>query len=388
MQFEFMTAGRVVFGPGSVGRAGAAAAALGRRAFVLTGRDTRRAARLLASLEEVGVEVRAFAVAGEPSFARIEEALAAAREWTCDLVVGFGGGSALDAAKAVAALLANSGPLLDYVEVIGAGKPLARPSLPCIAIPTTAGTGSEVTKNAVLSSPERKVKVSLRSPSMLPRVAIVDPELCCDLPPEATANTGMDALTQVLEPLVCNKPNPLIDAICREGLAAAARSLRTACREGRNARAREDMSFAALAGGMALANASLGAVHGLAAPIGGAFGAPHGAVCAALLAPVVAANIAALRARVPDSPVLGRYAEAARILRGLPAGAPSPRPEEAAEALSELAADIGIKRLSAFGLGEADFPSIIEKAAAASSMKGNPIALEPGELRAILFMAL
>jgi alcohol dehydrogenase class IV len=388
MRFEFMTAGRVIFGPGSIAEAGKAARGLGHRAFVLTGRTPGRAAPLLASLSDSDLVARTFVLSGEPSFEQVEEALADAREWGCDLVVGIGGGSAIDAAKAVAALLANPGPLLDYVEVIGEGKPLSRPSLPCIAIPTTAGTGSEVTKNAVLLSRTQAVKVSLRSPSMLPRVAIVDPELCYDLSPEATASTGMDALTQVIEPFVCNRPNLLVDAICREGIAAAARSLRLACREGRNPQAREDMSFAGLAGGMALANARLGAVHGFAAPIGGAFAAPHGAICAALLAPVTAANVAALRAHSPDSPALGRYADVARLLRGLPPGAPEPRPEEAAEAIAELARDIGVRRLASFGLRGADFPKLIEKAQAASSMQGNPIRLEPDELKAILVSAL
>jgi len=229
---------------------------------------------------------------------------------------------------------------------------------------------------------------------MVPRLAIVDPELCYDLPPAPTANTGMDALTQVIEPFVCNRPSPLVDAICREGIAAAARSLRTAFHDGRNSRAREDMSFAGLAGGMALANARLGAVHGFAAPIGGAFAAPHGAVCAALLAPVTAANVKALKSRAPDSPVLGRYAEVARLLlagaRGGDAAADSPRvsPEDAAPLLAELAADLGIKRLSAYGIGASDLPSLVEKARAASSMQGNPIVLGPDELHAILEAAL
>jgi alcohol dehydrogenase class IV len=392
MLFEFMTAGRIVFGPGSLAEAGKAAASLGSRAFVLTGSDPSRADRLVSGLRAAGLAALAYPVAGEPRFETVEAALVAARGWGCDLVIGFGGGSAIDAAKAVAALLSNPGPLLDYVEVIGAGKALSRPSLPCIAIPTTAGTGSEVTKNAVLSSVARKIKVSLRSPFMVPRLAIVDPELCYDLPPAATASTGMDALTQVIEPFVCNKPNSLVDAISREGIAAAARSLRTAYREGRNPRAREDMSFAGLAGGMALANARLGAVHGFAAPIGGAFDVPHGAVCAALLAPVAAANVAALRARAPDSPALARYAEVAGILcegTGLGPRATSPaKPEDVAVVVSELAADLGIRRLSAYGIGASDFPLLVEKALAASSMQGNPIVLEPAELRNILDVAL
>ena len=211
-------------------------------------------------------------------------------------------GSALDLAKAVAALLANPGDPLDYAEVIGGGKALSEPSYPCIAIPTTAGTGSEATRNAVLASPENGVKASLRSPTMLPRLAIVDPELSYGLPPRITAETGMDALAQLLEPLVCSGPNPLVDAICREALPRAIESLPRAYRDGSDEDARESMAYASLCGGMALANARLGAVHGFASPLGGAFPIPHGAACAVLLAPVAAANVAALRAREPAAP--------------------------------------------------------------------------------------
>ncbi len=390
--FEFLSAGRIAFGSGALRGAGPAAAALGSRAFVLTGSDPSRAAPLLASLDEAGLAARAYPVRGEPSLELADAALNAARAFGADLVIGFGGGSALDAAKAVAALLANPGPILDYLEVIGAGKPISRPSLPCIAIPTTAGTGSEVTKNAVLASRERGLKASLRSPSMLPRLALVDPELCLGCPPAVTAASGMDALAQLLEPFTCSKPNPLVDALCREGLARVAASLETACREGGNLRAREDMSLASLFGGLALANARLGAVHGFAAPLGGAFAAPHGALCAALLAPVTAGNVAALRARAPASPVLGRYAEAARILGGGEAsrGGEARRfeAEDAAPVLAGLAKRLGIAPLAGFGIGSADLDAIVEKAARASSMQGNPIALSPAELRAALVAAL
>lgn len=385
LQFEFAGPGRILFGEGAVRGAGSAAASFGRRAFVVTGRDPSRAAPLLDSLGASELRCAIRPVAGEPDFEELEAALAAAREWGTELVIGCGGGSALDLAKAVAALLANEGPVLDYVEVIGAGKPLSLPSLPCIAVPTTAGTGSEATRNAVLRSRERGVKVSLRSPSMLPRLAIVDPELCYGLPPAATASTGMDALTQLIEPFVCNRPNPLVDALCREGMARAARSLEKACREGQDPEARAELSLASLFSGMALANARLGAVHGFAAPIGGAFGAPHGAVCAALLAPVAAANMAALRSRAPGSPALARYAEVASILRG---GSSCARPEDAAPALAELAARIGIKGLSSFGIGRNDAEDMAAKARVSSSMQGNPIPLEDAELIRIFESAL
>ena len=246
----------------------------------------------------------------------MEQGVELAKAERCELVIGFGGGSALDAAKAIAAMLANGGELLDYLEIIGRGKPLTKPSAPFIAIPTTAGTGAEVTRNAVLASPEHKVKVSLRSPLMLAKVAVVDPELTYDLPSALTASTGLDALTQLIEPFVCNRANPMTDGLCVEGLRRAARSLRMAFGKGRDQDAREDMAVASLFGGMALSNAGLGAVHGFAGPIGGSFSAPHGAICAALLPHVMAMNLRALRQRDPHGAALFRYEEAAWWLTG------------------------------------------------------------------------
>ena len=299
-------------------------------------------------------------------------------------MIGFGGGSAIDAAKAIAALLTNGGELLDYLEVIGRAQPLARPSAPCIAIPTTAGTGSEVTRNAVLASPAHQVKVSLRSPHMLPRVALVDPELTFDLPPAVTAATGLDALTQLIEPFVSSRANPLTDAYCIDGIRRAARSLRRAVENGRDATAREDLALASLFGGLALANAGLGAVHGFAAPIGGTFSAPHGAVCAALLPHVIDANRRALRERAPTHPALSRYDEIARLITS--------RSDASATDLvrwtQRLTTDLEIPSLASYGITREHVPALIGAAANASSMKANPIALTPPELTAILEAAL
>ena len=257
-----------------------------------------------------------FSVSGEPEISTVEQGVALAKTENCDLVIGFGGGSTLDAAKAIAAMLTNGGDLLDYIEIIGRGKKLTKWSAPFIAIPTTAGTGSEVTRNAVLASPEHKLKVSLRSPLLFAKVAMVDPELTYDLPPALTASTGLDALTQLIEPFVCNRANPMTDGLCVEGLRRAARSLRVAFSKGQDKDAREDMAVASLFGGLALSNAGLGAVHGLAGPIGGSFSAPHGAICAALLPHVMAINLRALRQRDPHGAALYRYEEAARWLTG------------------------------------------------------------------------
>ena len=268
-------------------------------------------------------------------------------------MIGIGGGSALDAAKAIAALLTNAGDLFDYLEVIGRAQPLVHPAAPCIAIPTTAGTGSEVTRNAVLSSPEHRVKVSLRSAYMLPRVALVDPELTYELPPSVTAATGLDALTQLIEPYVSPRANPVTDGMCVEGIRRAARSLRRAVENGRDTSAREDMALASLFGGLALANAGLGAVHGFAGPMGGMFPAPHGAVCAALLPHVMETNLRALRSRAPSSESLSRYSELGPLLTGRTQATA----DDAVQWIHELVTALHIPRLKSYGITSADIPS-------------------------------
>ena len=384
MRFEFATASRIVFGAGAVKEAGSAARDLGRRSLIVTGRSSERSAALIAALESSGLSYVTFSASGEPTTDMMRDGVRLAQAEACDVLIGFGGGSAIDAAKAIATLAANGGDPLDYMEGIGAGKPLTQPALPIIAIPTTAGTGAEVTRNAVVASPEHRVKASLRSPFMLPRLALVDPELTYSLPPKVTAGTGLDALTQLIEPFTSHRANPMTDAFCREGLTRAARSLRRAYEHGDDTAAREDMALASLFGGLALANAGLGAAHGFAAPICGMFPAPHGATCAALLPHVMTANVAALQARQPDGPALARYEELARILTGKQ-GATI---EDALRWVDALCHDLHVPGLAAYGVTRADFPVLAQKAAAASSMKANPIVLTPEELGEILARAL
>lgn len=384
MKFEFATATRIIFGPGTLPQVGPLAADFGHRAMVVMGRAMEGANPLWDILTKHGLDLATFNVAGEPTVELVQQGVHKARANKCDLVIGFGGGSAIDTGKAIAALLTNKGEPLDYLEVIGRGKKITQPAAPFIAIPTTAGTGAEVTRNAVLGSPEYRVKVSLRSPLLLPRLAVVDPELTYDLPPALTASTGLDALTQVLEPFVSPHSNPLTDAICREGLQWAARSLRRAYENGGDTAAREDMALASLFGGLALANAKLGAVHGFAGPFGGMFPAPHGATCAALLPHVMSINVQALQARDPDNRALSRYDEVGQILTGS-------RQAGAADGVAwvqGLCRDLQVPGLSTYGLTQADFPDLIEKAQLASSMKGNPIELTPEELGEILDRAL
>jgi alcohol dehydrogenase class IV len=378
--FEFATATRIVFGPGKLREAGAIAKEFGRCAFVVTGRNPQRAEPFCRTLSDQGIEPVRFPVEGEPTLGVVRQGTEQARRGRCDLVIAIGGGSVLDAGKAIAALLANDGDPLDYVEVIGKGKPIARPAAPFVAIPTTAGTGAEVTRNAVLGSPEHRVKVSMRSPWMLPRVALVDPELARGLPKELTASTGLDALTQLIEPFVCNRANPLTDGICREGMQRVVRSLRRAYHHGDDLSAREDMALASLFGGLALANAGLGAVHGFAAPIGGMFPAPHGAVCAVLLPHVMEINVRAIHQRATGSGAIGRYEEAARILTGNPTAAI----QDGIAWVRDACTALQVRHLRAYGVAETDFPALIEKASVASSMKANPIQLTAEELREIL----
>jgi len=380
MRFEFATATRIIFGHGAAREVAPLAAEAGSRAFVITGRTGERAARLLEELKGRGIKCSTFSVPGEPTVALVKAGVKQAREAECDLVAAVGGGSVLDTGKAVAAMLTNSGELEDYLEVVGPGKPLTRASVPNIAVPTTAGTGAEVTRNAVLGVPGRGVKVSMRSAMMLPRVAVVDPELTLSMPPPVTASTGLDALTQLIEAFVSTKANPLTDGICREGIKRAGRSLRRAYENGGDRAAREQMSLASLFGGLALANAKLGAVHGIAGPLGGMIAAPHGAVCARLLPYVMEENLRALQSREPGSAALARYDEIARLLT---AGSAA-RAAEGIEWVENLCADLKVPPLAGFGLKEEDFPAVVEKSRNSSSMKGNPVALTDAELLGIL----
>jgi alcohol dehydrogenase class IV len=368
--FEFATAGRMVFGAGAFAQLEEIAAGHGKRPFVVTGK------RVVPGLTAGPL----FAVAGEPTIALVREGANAFRAAGCDLVIAVGGGSAIDAGKAIAAAAANPGDLLDYLEVIGKGRPLDSAPYPFIAVPTTAGTGSEVTRNAVLGSPEHGVKVSLRSPLMLPRVAIVDPELARSLPPSLTATTGLDALTQLIEPYVCLRANPMTDNFCLDGIRHAAASLLRAFTNGDDRDARAGMAWASLLGGLALANAGLGVVHGFAAPIGGMFDAPHGAICAAILPSGMRANIEVLRENHPRSPVLERYSAIARILTGNPQATP----EDGAHWVASLARQLAIPSLAAYGIGTRDIPALTEKAARASSMKANPVVLTPARLTRVI----
>ncbi len=384
MRFEFATATRIVFGAGTLREVGSLASALGQRAFVVGGSSTTRLAPLLDQLHAQGIITTIFTVDHEPTVASVLAGMQQAQNANSDLVIGMGGGSVIDTGKAIAALLTNPGDPLDYLEVVGRGQPLTIPAAPYIALPTTAGTGAEVTRNAVLAVPERRVKVSMRSPLMLPRLALIDSELTLDLPPTITASTGLDALTQCIEPYVSPAATPLTDGFCREGIARVARSLRQAYHHGHDLSARTDMAIASLCGGLALANAKLGAVHGFAAPLGGMFPLAHGVVCARLLPFVMAANVQALQARAPDSPALARYDQIAQIVTGQSTA----RAADGVTWVQQLGSELGLPSLSTSGITATDIPTVVAQARRASSMQGNPITLTEAELTDILQHAI
>jgi alcohol dehydrogenase class IV len=352
--FEFATARRIIFGAGELAKF----QIRGDNPFFVTGSRAERSS---------------FRVVSEPTVDLIRDGVEQFRAGHYDTVVAIGGGSVIDAGKAIAAAAANPGDLMDYLEVVGRGQPLERAPLPFIAVPTTAGTGAEVTRNAVLGVPEQGVKVSLRSPLMLPDIAIVDPELMLSMPPNVTATTGMDAITQLIEPYVSLRANPITDALCLEGLRLASTALSAAFADGNNLEARTAMAQASLLGGLALANAGLGVVHGFAAAIGGMFAAPHGAICALLLGPGMAANIAA--GAVPD-----RYKQVARILTGDAFADAS----DGVVWVRTLVSKLEIPPLQTWGLEMKDAQLIARKASASSSMRANPVPLSITQLQALL----
>lgn len=375
--FDFATTRRIVFGLGRADELGSFASQHGSRAFVCTGGDPDRHRDVLGG---VTVPFRPFSVEGEPTVEMARRATSLAVDFRADLVIGIGGGSVIDLAKAVAMLVGNGGDAMDYLEVIGLGRPIEQPSLSMIAVPTTAGTGAEVTSNAVLASPEHSRKASLRSQSMLPSLAIVDPVLTVSCPPDVTASSGLDAVIQCLEPFVSINANPMTDAFAREGLARASVGLRRSYSDGADLVARTEMALCSLLGGLCLANSKLGAVHGLAGVIGGTVEIPHGVACASVLVATVRANVRALRERQPDSPALGRYRQAAEILTGRG----SASIEGGTEWLAETVDMLGIKRLADYGLRPEQADDVAAKAARASSTRGNPVELTLDELKGVV----
>ena len=363
---------RIRFGRGEAEAAVPEIASMGRRAFLVHGRDPSRSEWLRAALERSGLAVAGYACAGEPDLTMLEDAVAAARQ--SDLVVALGGGAAIDLGKAIAAIVPAPGGVMDHLEVVGLGKPLAAAPLPFVALPTTAGTGAEVTKNAVVGVPEHRRKVSLRDERMFADLAIVDPSLTDGCPNSVTLASGLDAITQVIEPYLCTRANAYTDALCRSAIPMGLNALLRLMKADDPA-ARDAMAWVSLSGGLALANSGLGAVHGLAGVIGGTTGAPHGAVCGALLPHVLRANAAKVQEGTPPAQ---RFHDIFRWL------------SEAFEAVDGVSAleiwmhAAGLQRLSTQGLGPAEHAAVAEAARVSSSMKANPVSLSVDELTEIL----
>ena len=392
VRFEFTAPPLIVFGAGAVDRVGELAARFGRRAWLVTGAHALERSgvvgRAIECLAAAGVSVARQSVGGEPDTAVVDRGARGAREAGCDLVIGLGGGSALDAAKAGACLLGNGGEALDYLEVVGRGRPLTKPSAPFLAVPTTAGTGSEVTRNAVIADAARGVKASIRHESLLPRVALLDPSLTHSLPPDVTARTGLDAIVQLIEPYVSKHDHAMIDVLALEGLRRAAPALPRAYADGEDAEARADLMLAAMWSGMALAHCGLGAAHALAGPLGGAFPVPHGVACAATMSWVMAANLRAAARGAAGAGTLRRYADVARAM----GAADHQGDEEAAvagvEHLRELCELLNVPKLSVYGVTREAIPGLVARAKATSSMKANPAELSDADLAGVLEHAI
>ena len=383
LSFELTSPTRIIFGNGAIEHVPVLATGLGNNILLVTGNSQRFSQQLRISLEEKGLKTQIFTVNSEPTTDDISEAVRLCRKHECNVVVGLGGGSAIDAAKAIAAMAVNPGELTDYLEVIGKNNPITVSPLPCIAIPTTAGTGSEVTKNAVIKSVGHHVKVSLRSEMMYPKIAVIDPQLSMHMSPELTAFTGIDALSHLLETFVSAVSNPYLEMICTDGLTRIAGFLERAYLIGNDMEARENMAFAAMLGGVALANGKLGAVHGFAGPLGGMFPAPHGAVCACLLPAVMKINIETLRNQ-GNTEKLERFRKLAVILTGNK----NATPEAGTNWIENLVKKLQIPPLSAFNVTRESFSILAERAKAASSMKGNPVLLNDRQLLEILDLSL
>jgi len=378
------------FGPGAIERLPEAITHFGRRALLVTGKlsfqGTPAWFALQKALHQRNVRWWHQVVADEPSPELVDQAVAEHRAYDIEVVVGIGGGSALDAAKAIAGLLRTGTSVMDHLEGVGRGLPWPGPAVPFIAVPTTAGTGSEATKNAVLSRRGADgFKKSFRDEGLVARLALVDPELLASCPPDLVAANGMDAFTQLLESWVSLRASPFTDGLAANGLQAFRDGFWAVWQDpaGAPAEARARLAWASLASGITLAQAGLGSVHGLASPLGAFFPIPHGVVCGTLVAEATRLNIEALRRRDPHNPALARYAEAGVVLGNRLYGSPQAAQDGLVEQLREWTERLALPRLSAFGMREDDIPRVVAHCRG-GSMQTNPIRLEDEEVAEIL----
>jgi len=380
MDFTFFCPTKIIFGSGSLKNVGNSAAALGDKALIVCGRKEQEKLRnlnlLQEKLHENSVQTFLFKRRGkEPIIEDVDEGVEYAIKVNASIVISLGGGSSIDLGKAISGIVTNGGTAMDYIEGIGYGKMMDKPSLPFIAIPTTAGTGSEVTKNAVITSERHKVKKSIRSECLYPDYALIDPELTITLPPEVTAFSGMDALTQLIEAYVSKKSQPVTSALALYGIKLAGRSLEKVFKNGSDLSHRENMSLAGMLSGIALANAGLGAVHGLSASMGALYNVPHGLICGILLPGIMALN---------KKYALKDYSEIGEALSGERFQSMEEGAEAGIQFIRRLKKELKIDdTISKFGVAREDIPKIIHSASS-SSMSGNPGELSETELEKMM----
>lgn len=372
--FNILTPAEIVFGRGRIAELNERAGRMGRRALVVHGRNPERLARVFQSLNEVEV-VQTMSVAKEPDIDTLAAAIDTGKTLGVDLVVGIGGGSVMDSAKVLAAMLPSPSDLMDHLEVVGRGLPLKTDRLPLILVPTTAGTGAEVTRNAVVDIPQAQRKVSLRDNRLLPDLALVDPALTDGCPRHVTLHSGLDAVTQVIEPYLSSRATAFTDMLCVEAIPKGLRALKQLM-AAESPEARDNLAHVSLFGGMALANAGLGVVHGIAGPLGGISGAPHGAICGALLPAGIATNQEHV-----ETP-----AQKARVehVLGWIAGAFDTTPEHALDVLKQWISDNGLSGLASLGVTDEQVPAAADAAASSSSMKANPVALSRATVEKVI----
>ncbi len=384
---------RIEFGAGFIDKLPGLIAQYGDRVLLVTGQrsftDSPHWLALLAALEKAGIGWEQTRVSDEPSPQLVDEAVQQFHDAGIKVVAGIGGGSVLDAAKAIAGLLPGGDSVMDYLEGVGPEKPYHGPATPFIAVPTTAGTGSEATKNAVLSARgPNGFKKSFRHDLLVPEYALLDPDLLASCPQPQIAANAMDALTQLLESYVSSKANPFTDALAESGLKAVREGLFAWYEGGEKVAAgREHMAYAALLSGVCLAQTGLGSVHGLASPLGAFFPIPHGVVCGTLVGAATRVNLAALRERELTNPARRKYARAGDILYGRH----YPSPEESHAALLALLDDwterLALPRFGAYGIQESDFAHIVAHSRG-GSMKSNPLVLSDAEIADVLRLRL
>ena len=389
--FSINTLPRIVFGTGRLAELPDCAAEFGRVILLVTGarslRNGTRWPELMRQLQARGLAAHAVSIAGEPSPQQIDEIVRAHHGRGIEAVIGIGGGSVLDGAKAIAGLLPRGNSVMDHLEDVGRGLPYTGPSLPFIAVPTTAGTGSEATKNAVLSVRGADgFKKSFRHDCLVAKVALIDPALLAACPPKLMAAQGMDAFTQLLESYVSLRANPFTDALAWSGLEAVSGGFFAALGGGEGEAAvagRAAMAYGALLSGITLAQVGLGSVHGLAQPLGSLFTLPHGVACGTVLAAATEVNLRALRARAPESPALAKYVRVGRLLSGNESLDDSAAADALVGTLQQWTERLELPRLSTYGIGPVDIPAIVA-ASRNNSMKSNPILLSDDEVGAIV----